>query len=92
MIGSTLSWRLTDPHRLIAGGVVPSFIDWGDSLHSAPAAPQDAQLIELRAMHPDTEAVRGILDGLDLDLPVDAGPSPALIADTERNFRARIAT
>jgi hypothetical protein len=47
--GVLLSWRYTDPRAMVAGGVVPFFIDWGDSPHPAVTAARGASLIGLRA-------------------------------------------
>ena len=79
--GVQLSWRFTDPFARVADGIVPFFIDWGDSPHPASsAAVGHATLVRLRAVHPKADDVRRQLDSLGLDLPVKPGKSPALIA------------
>jgi hypothetical protein len=84
--GFLLEWRLSrdapDPARL----VVPFLIDWGTSPHPSDSVPQGVRLVELRAEHPDPAAVRAQLAALDVPLPVDEGPAPALVAalDTPR--------
>ena len=78
--GVTLRWTLSDPYVEIAGGVVPFFIDWGDTPHPAGASPEGAVLRGLRAEHPQPEAVKQTLERLGIDLPVTEGPAPALIA------------
>jgi hypothetical protein len=78
--GVTLRWTLSDPYVEIAGGVVPFFIDWGDTPHPADASPQGAVLKSLRAEHPQPEVVEQALERLGIDLPVTAGAAPALIA------------
>lgn len=78
--GSELRWRLTNPDRLIADGLVPFFIDWGTSPHPAASAPQGLRLVGLRAEHPDAISVGRMFDGLGLEIPVSDGPAPALIA------------
>ncbi len=78
--GVLLSWRYTDPRAMVAGGVVPFFIDWGDSPHPAAAAARGASLIGLRAQHPDAARVQGELRQLGLTLVVEPAPAPALIA------------
>jgi hypothetical protein len=78
--GSTVSWRVTDPHRVLGDGVVPFFIDWADSPHPARSAPGGATLVGLRAEHPDADEVSRLLAGLGLGLPLRRGPLAALIA------------
>jgi hypothetical protein len=81
--GVELSWQFTDPSVLVADGIMPFFIDWGESPHPARTAAKGAALVSLRAEHPDVQAIRGMLGHLKLDLPVKQGPSPALIAVIE---------
>jgi hypothetical protein len=78
--GSVLSWTMTDLRTPRAGGVVPYFIDWGTTAHPAAAAPAGCSLVSLRAAHPKADQVRRVLEELGLDLPVESGPEPALIA------------
>lgn len=78
--GVLLAWRYTDPRTVIAGGVVPFFIDWGQTPHPAATATGGASLVDLRAEHPDADTVQRSLRRLGLDLRVARGVSPALIA------------
>jgi len=78
--GVQLSWQLTDPSVLVADGIIPLFINWGESPHPARTAAKGGTLVDLRAEHPDVRAVREMLRHLELDLPVNEGQSPALIA------------
>lgn len=78
--GSNLSWQFTDPLTVIADGVVPFFIDWGNTPHPSDTAAQGAQLLDLRAEHPDPERVQSILDRLGINLLVSRGPQAALVA------------
>jgi hypothetical protein len=78
--GAVLTWTLTDLRRVVANGVVPFFIDWGESPHPALLSSQGATLVDLFAEHPDADRVRGMLRLIDIDLPVSEGPVPALIA------------
>ena len=78
--GVEISWRFTDPLVLVADGIVPLFIDWGHSPHPAESAERGASLIALRAEHPDATRVRLMLQKIRINLPVDSGPAPALIA------------
>ena len=89
--GVQLSWRYTDPWVRLADGIVPLFIDWGDSPHPALTAAKGATLVSLRAEHPDVQKVRAMLAHLGLDLPVAQGKTPALIATIEtRNGRVEL--
>ena len=78
--GVILSWRYTDPNTVVADGLIPYFIDWGTSPHPATTAAKGATLIAVRAEHPDAERVQKRLTALALDLPVQHGSAPALIA------------
>jgi glyoxalase-like protein len=78
--GVTLSWRYTSPLAMIADGLVPFFIDWGDSKHPAEALPPALSLIRLRAEHPDPSHLSSNLMKLDMPLEVVHAQCPSLIA------------
>lgn len=78
--GVTLAWRLTDLAVTVAGGIVPFFIDWGDSSHPASNAPTGLTLVDLRAEHPEAQRVQGMLHAVGIELPVTEGPAARLIA------------
>jgi Glyoxalase-like domain len=78
--GVLLSWRYTDPRTVPADGLVPFFIDWGQSPHPAQTAAKGASLIDLRAEHPEAQSVQRMLRELGLELPVRSGAAPALVA------------
>ena len=78
--GVMLFWRYTDPRTVVAGGIVPFFIDWGKTPHPASTATQGALLIGLRGEHPDSEQVQKTLNRLGLDLRVQPGPRATLVA------------
>jgi len=82
--GTVLRWRLTDTAGLPMDGIVPFFIDWGDTPHPAQSAVSAGCLIELAAVHPAPEQVRVIFSALGVDdVPVTAGPTPGLSARIE---------
>ena len=81
--GVQLSWQITDPTLLAADGIIPFFINWGDSPHPARTSASGATLVSLRAEHPDVQSVGGMLQKLKLDLPLKQGPIPVLIAVIE---------
>lgn len=78
--GVMLSWQLTDPEPLIADGVVPFLIDWGDSPHPSRSATHGATLVDLHLEHPDVASIEGTLRALDLDVSVTAAQSAAIVA------------
>jgi len=77
--GVLLSWRLTVSPVLTADGIVPFFIDWGQTPHPAASLPKGCVLVALRGEHPDAR-IQADLSALGLNLRVDAGSAPALIA------------
>lgn len=78
--GTLLSWRLTDPYAAPAGGVVPFLIAWGETPHPAAGAPEGGSLAGLRAAHPEPAAVRDSLAALAVEMRVERGKRPRLIA------------
>jgi len=78
--GVLLSWRYTNPRTVIADGIIPFFIDWGQTPHPAQTAAPGVSLVGLRAEHPDAERVQKMARQLGLDLRLRPGPEPALIA------------
>lgn len=81
--GMRLSWSVTDPDPLLADGVIPFFIDWGDSPHPSNSAPRGGTLVDLSVEHPDAEKVRSMLRALDLDVSVTVADRPAIVAVIE---------
>jgi len=81
--GVILTWRMTSPRNPVADGVVPFFIDWGESDHPSRTSPHDVQLVALRAEHPDDRRVQDTLRRLNIDLPVTNGSLPGIIASLE---------
>ena len=84
--GRVLSWRLTYPKPRLGAGLVPFFIDWGESPHPSRSAAGGARLVDLRADHPEPGSILAILRRLRLALSVAPGSTPALVAtlDTPR--------
>ena len=75
-------------------GLVPFFIDWGDTVHPCEALPdRGIRLARLRAHHPDTDAVRADLAALGTELEVVAGGSGAgsRAGDPGRDHRHAVA-
>lgn len=75
-----LAWRMTDPWAERAGGVIPFFIDWGDTPHPGMALPSSSSFLRIRAEHPDPARVRNWCRALELDIEVSRGDDVRLIA------------
>ena len=79
--GRVLEWTLTDPGAVICDGVVPFFIDWGDTPHPAVTTTRVGELVELRVEHPDAELVRSTYEALGINgIGVATGSEVGLIA------------
>lgn len=78
--GSILRWTLTDPGITVLDGLVPFFIDWGDSPHPTAVAPTGLTLVALHLEHPEPDRVRQALSMLDLKIPVFAARQAAVVA------------
>jgi hypothetical protein len=87
--GALLSWHISNQRAFVAAGLVPFFIDWGDTPHPAKSAAAGATLVSLRAEHPDPESVRRMLAALGLELSVVKGAKPSLVA-TIAGTRGRV--
>jgi hypothetical protein len=81
--GTSLQWSMTDLMTDRDNGIVPFFIDWGDSPHPAESAPKGCLLKRLKAIHPEADRLTGILNHLGLDLIVEQGPAAKLVATIE---------
>lgn len=78
--GMLLSWAMTELTAPRADGIIPFFVDWGETPHPATTSPQGGTLIGLRALHPDAPNVRTMLRSLGLAIEVEPGEAPELIA------------
>lgn len=72
--GSTLRWEMTDLTKDREGGVVPYFINWGDSTHPATNAPKGCVLERLKIFHPEADRTTHALVKLGIDLKIAEGP------------------
>lgn len=82
--GMRLSWHLTMPN---AGDViVPFLIDWDPGPHPAETSPQGCEFMLMHAEHPDPNAISRKLNALAIELPLEKGTAPRLVA-TIRGLR-----
>lgn len=78
--GTELTWTFTDPLAARNGGVLPFFIDWGDTEHPAVNLPQQCELLELTLLHPHADNVAQRLRSIGIDMPVHIAPYPRVAA------------
>jgi hypothetical protein len=81
--GSTLSWQLTEPQLVQGVGLVPFLIEWNSREHPADSAITGPRLVQLRLEHPEPELIRKPLNSLGLEVAIEQGLSPALVAICE---------
>ena len=78
--GTTLSWQLTEPQLEHGVGLVPFLIEWNSSRHPVDSAITGPRLVQLRIEHPEPELIRKQLEWLRLEVTIEQGSSPALVA------------
>ena len=90
--GERIAWTLTMPRKpLPRQGIIPFFIDWGDTPHPCAELPdRGVRLVRLGGRHPDPEAVRRDLDRLGVALEVAVGRA-RLVAVLETPAGDRVA-
>lgn len=78
--GQTLRWRIAflDGHGL--GRVVPFVIDWLDTPHPTSTLDAQGELVAVDLGHPDTDAVRAVLERLGVAAAVEEADEPWLRA------------
>lgn len=84
--GTTVHWTNVFIAGHGAGTLVPFFIQWHDKSHPADDAPTGLHLHAFRAETPQVEALRAVLEALDVRIAVSKGPIARLVAvlDTPR--------
>ena len=78
--GTTLSWQLTEPQLAEGVGLVPFLIEWNSREHPANSAITGPPLVQLCIEHPEPELIRKQLQALRVEVAVDEGSTPALVA------------
>jgi hypothetical protein len=71
--GSELKWTMTDLTKSRLDGMIPYFINWGDSAHPAESSPKGCRLVKLDLTHPDFQRVNEVLKYLGLDIQARRG-------------------
>jgi hypothetical protein len=77
---TTLSCHLTEPQLEEGVGLVPFLIEWNSRQHPAQSAITGPRLVQIRIEHPEPELIRKQLNPLRLEIVIEQGLSPALVA------------
>lgn len=78
--GMELTWSFTDPLAARNGGVLPFFVDWGDTEHPAKSLSQECELLELTLQHPHAKNVEERLRAIGIDHPIEMAAEPRVAA------------
>jgi catechol 2,3-dioxygenase-like lactoylglutathione lyase family enzyme len=78
--GRELTWNFTDPLAARSGGVLPFFIDWGNTAHPASSLDDVCRLLEIGLFHPHAKEVERRLGVLGIGLPVEPADKPRVTA------------
>ena len=73
--GTLLQWKMTDLAMAREDGILPFFIDWGDTPHPGETTPSGCTLEELRLWHPQAAAMQRILQRLGIAAEIREGPA-----------------
>jgi catechol 2,3-dioxygenase-like lactoylglutathione lyase family enzyme len=78
--GRELTWAFTDPLAARSGGILPFFIDWGDTPHPGSSLDRECELLELSLYHPHAKETQRRLAVLGLALEVMPAEEPRVAA------------
>lgn len=71
--GNILKWQLTEPILENQNGIMPFFLNWGNTIHPSKTLPQAGKVLEFKAIHPTPELIKNQLGKLGVDLIVEKG-------------------
>lgn len=78
--GNILKWQLTEPILENENGIMPFFLNWGETIHPSKNLPQAGEILSFKAIHPNPELIKNQLKKLNVDLIVEKGKRPHLEA------------
>ena len=81
--GVTLDWHLSLPAFDTEGGLLPFFIDWGESPHPSASAAPGLSIVSIHGQHPQPERISALLAALGEDLEVRHGRVARLIVEVQ---------
>jgi len=81
--GTVVSWRSVFVNGHGAGALVPFFVEWPVGEHPSREGPEGLSLVAFRIEAPEAEALKVVLDALDVAVTVRHGPEERLVAELE---------
>ena len=78
--GTPISWEATFPAVEDFGGLLPFFINWGNSLHPSESLPLAGSLKKIFAVHPNPDLIKNYWRKLSIPYEVEYGSEPQLHA------------
>jgi hypothetical protein len=78
--GDVLKWQLTEPILANKNGIMPFFLNWGNTIHPSKTLPSAGEILEFKAIHPHPELIKTQLEKLGVNLIVQKGNRPHLEA------------
>ncbi len=78
--GNILKWQLTEPILENENGIMPFFLNWGETIHPSKTLPQAGEILSFKAIHPNPELIKNQLKKLGVNLIVEKGNRPHLEA------------
>lgn len=78
--GTLISWQASFPAVENFGGLMPFFINWGDSQHPSTSLPLAGSLEEISATHPKPDLIKKYWRSLGIPYDIKYGPQPKLHA------------
>jgi hypothetical protein len=79
--GGVVSWRSVFVNGHGAGALVPFFVEWRPGEHPSREAPAGLSLVSFRIEGPQAEALKVVLDALDVSVTVRHGSEERLVAE-----------
>ncbi len=78
--GTPISWEATFPDVENFGGLLPFFINWGNSKHPSESLPLAGSLEKISGTHPQADLIKKYWQYLGIPYEVKPGPKPQLHA------------
>ena len=76
--GEILKWQLTEPILENESGIMPFFLNWGDTIHPSKILPKAGQILSFKSVHPSPELIKNQLGILGVNLSVEKGENSHL--------------